>query len=510
MKKILNNAPPVSVSTLRSPLTVNLSVRAVSGRLTQAQDAMKALWQPDRQLSALILEPTLAAYNPDTGSAASVTPAIAWYRRTYSADGSTAPADTLITSTTVSGDYYKETVNGVETGRLVVRKNVDYLTPEFVVCKATYTDNVSSGSYTVEYEVKLTAANLPDEFYAVKIQDSAAVIYRPLTDTVSTRQLTAKASLGNSRLAPDTVKDRAIGVADLGSLTWSYSGGVFTASLPSSPKTSGGAATAGYTQDQSLGANKTISTSAGNIRVKDSAYTGAAAFKAAMHGHILFYELATKTVDKTFAEAMRQMVVYYWYLNDVLMTADGTMPGYVGGQGTGTITVDLDCLAGAAVTVRLGVPDITENNGAYTVSVPASPNVPARDGILTEWEWGHVDALPIGRGGSKIRQTEKEKTFDAVVRCDNKDVDAAKVAEYLRLNWKTHATSANYSTTAAHGWGTTAVIPGSTLRQTGDTACEVYADIYTLGPVELLEDDSSGTASGYVTDDGGTLLTGRV
>lgn len=511
MKKILNNAPSMNVSTQRSPLTVKLSVTAAAGRLTQAQDVMKAMWIPDRQLNALILAPLFTAYDPDLKTSASITPVITWYRRVYNNGTYT---DTQITSTVTSADYYKETSGGADTGRLVVRKNVDYSAPEFIVCKAQYTDNVSSGTYTIEEEVKLTSENQPDEFYRVKIQDNSTVLYRPLKDEGSLHQLKAKVSFGDEILDHESVIGRSIGAVDLGTLTWSYASSVFTASLPSAPKTTGSAVAADYTQDQSLASNKTLSTSDGNIRIKNSSYTTAASFKAAMDGRMLFYELATKSVDKSFVDSMRLVSVFFWYCDDSLIKSDGLTPGYNGGQGTDTIALDLDCFAGNTISVRIGIPVITSNEGVYTVTLPLSPNVPARDNVLLEWEWGHVDSLAVGRGGSKIRQTTAVKVFDAIVRCDNVDVSADKVAEYICLNWKSHSTDANYATEGNHGWGTSATIPASVLKKTGNTTCEVYTDIYTLGPMGLLTDDSgSGTASqngGYIVDDNGEYITGRV
>lgn len=509
MRKILNNAPSMSISTNRSPLTVNLSIDVAAGTLTQAQDKMKHIWNPDRTLKGtLILNPIFTAYNPDTKTNVSAESGRAWYRRVFSNDGS-AYTDTIITSTTPSDDYYKETTTGnVETGRLVIRKNVDYTTPEFIVCKVQYTDNVSSSTYEVEAMVTLTTENKPDEFYSVKIQESTTVTFSPLTDATSTKTIRAVAMLGNSLLDWNNVVGGSVGAVDLGTLTWSKSDTIFSASLPSSPLTSGGAVAAGYTQDQSLASDLTLSTSTGGIRIKDSNYSTASAFKAAMGGRILFYELSAKTVDKGFIESMQLLTTYFWYCDDELISTDGSFPAYISGQGSDSLTVDMDYLDGKTISVEIGMPVFTDNEGVISVSLPLTTNTPARDMVLIAWDWGHLDALPVARGGSSVREKTLSKTFDARVRKDNVDVVDAKVQEYIRLNWKAHSTDANYGTTTDHGWGKTTIIEASTLRKTGNISSEVNVDIYTLGELALLTDDSPG-GSGYVTDDNGEYIVGR-
>ena len=504
MKQILNNAPSLNIVTQRSPLTVKLSVRVAAGTLTQAQDEMQSLWIPDRTLNVLILEPIFSAYNSDTESSVDVNPSITWWRRVYS--GNTY-SDTRITSTTPSDNYYKETNEDHEdTGRLCIRKNVDYRNPEFIVCKAEYTDNVRNDSYTEEFLVTLSSENRPDEFYSVKIQDTATVVFSPLIDSTSLHTISALVSKGEKQYPWSDIVGSVIGAVDLGSLTWTYSSSVFSANLPSAAKTTGSALAGGYTQNQSLSANKTLSTSTnGKIRIKDSSYNTAAAFKKAMTGRVLLYELATQTKTMDFLDAVARMTTFYWYCNDELINDD--MPGYVSGQGTNSLVLDMDYFDNDTLSVKLGIPEFTETEGIKSATLPTSPNAPQRDSVLLAWDWGHLDALPIARGGSKVRERTQTKIFDAVVRREGVNVDDAKVDEYIRLNWRIHSTDANYSNTSDKGWGRSIEIDAADLKKTGVVSSEVYVDIYTLSPLGLLTMPDGS----YVVDDNdpNTFIVGR-
>lgn len=502
MKRIINNAPSLTVATLRTPLTATLTLKADAGTLTQTMDEIKSVWSPSRRINPLILRPIFSVYDADQDRSLALTPTIRWYKNAVQ-DYDPTTGDGEITSLAPSSSYYKETANGDGTGsltgRLVVRADVHYLTPVELICVATYTDNTRQQTYDEEQRVLLTTENSPDDIYLVELQTEPVVNYRPLKDSTSVRVITAKAQLGGQSLSWQSVVGLAVGAVDLGTLEWSYASSVFSASLPSGAKSGGAAVAAGYTQNQSLSSNKTLSTSGGTLRVKDSSYGTVSAFKSAISGTILFYELAEKTLDIDFAEAMERLTTFFWYANGVLIPTDGQYPGYVGGQGTESLTLDLDYIDGDTISVMLGTPVFADNgDGTRTVSLPTSPNAPTTDVVLVSWLWGHLDALPIGLGGSKVRERSGDKPFVAVVREDGVDVDASKVAEYVRLNWKSHATDANYSAVQDHGWGVRCVVPSSRLKQTGSVNVEVSPEIYTLGKLEIVTDDSGNS---QVTDD---------
>lgn len=508
MKKIQNTAAPVVITTQRTPLTVKLSINADAGTLTQAQDEAQALWNPDRTITnMLILNPTFSMYDPDLGTTTILQPGtqdatFSWYREEVS-------LATQITSTKTTDLYYLETRTGnVLTGRLVVRKNVNYTNPEKIICRVEYTDNIRDYTYYAEESVLLTSENKPEEFYSVKVQDTSRIVYSPLTDDTSIKAITALASKGDTPLKWSNVVGKSIGAVDLGTLTWTYSSSIFSASLPSPAKTTGKAVAVGYEQMQNLAMDDTISTSTGAIRVKDASYSNVADFKTAVSGNILFYELATKTVDMEFEEAMSLITTFFWYCDNVLIPTDGTFPAYISGQGTETLTLDLDFLDGETLLVRLGMPEFEDiGGGQRTVELPTAPNVPAADMALLKWDWGEVTALPMAKGTSTVRQKSSDKPFFAVVKRDNVDVASAKVDEYIRLNWKSHATDQSYSTKVDHGWGTETVVPASTLRTTGGANVEVTPELWTLGVMDRLTDDSPN-GTGYVTDDSGSQTAG--
>ncbi len=191
MKKIINTAPPVVMTTMRTPLTVMLSVRQADNKpLTQAQDTQQNLWDPDRSRYPLILEPDVNILDVDAGQTVESGYDMKWYRREGSGQ------ETLITSYTTTDDYYLETSGGSVTGRLVVRKNVDYLTPADIILRVEYTDNLRGETYRAEQRIPLTSENKPEEFYTVAIAAPTPVHYNPIVDNASIRTLRAVARRG--------------------------------------------------------------------------------------------------------------------------------------------------------------------------------------------------------------------------------------------------------------------------------------------------------------------------
>jgi hypothetical protein len=96
--------------------------------------------------------------------------------------------------------------------------------------------------------------------------------------------------------------------------------------------------------------------------------------------------------------------------------------------------------------------------------------------------------------------------FDAVVRCNGKDVDAALVDKYIRLGWFAHATDESQDTRTALGYGRQLTVDASQLRRGDGVNVEVSADIYALGPVAVVVDDVTGEV---VVDDvtGATVVS---
>ena len=186
----------------------------------------------------------------------------------------------------------------------------------------------------------------------------------------------------------------------------------------------------------------------------------------------------------------------FWYVTsgntDTLISTSDIF--YVSGQGTTTLTINADMCDGVTITVKV----------ADSASA-ASPNLPCTDSREVTWSWPYLEALPIGMQGSAVSNGDSQKAFTAVIQSRGIDISDAKRAEYCRLNWKLHPMSS--STVTDLGWGDEVIVPASQLRRSGTENVEVYPDLYLLGAMEKLIDDSSGTApnyNGYITDDSGS------
>lgn len=482
MKKIINTAPMAVITSLHTPLTVSLTTKVVNGTLTQAQDIIKNLWLPDRTIEPLFLVPVFSAYDPDKEEHIQATPSYTWY-----VNGVQVPA-----SNPQSSDYSivsnADPSTGIINGSLRIRKNVSYLTPETIKCVATYQ------GYTADCEELLTTENKPDAFYQVSVKTPPIVEFRPLFDSTTRKTFQAFVQHGQDALVWEDVIGKSINVVDLGSLTWSKSDSVFTATLPSTPKSTGGAALAGYTQDQSLSEDKTISTANSNIRVKDASYATADAFKSAMRGKVLFYELNNKTVNESFVEAMRKMTGFFWYLDGVLITSDTF--GYVSGQGMESLVLDADYIDDAVVSVRLAVPVFTDINGDVIVTMPTAPNSSACAQSTLLWKWDDVDVMPIALGGSSVHQYSSQKVFNSVVRRNGKDLDSS-FRSRIRAIWFTHDTDDSYTDKTYYGDSTSVTLPASALFRTGRVNVEVGLELYLLGHLHPTIDSNTGQ---YVVD----------
>ena len=109
---------------------------------------------------------------------------------------------------------------------------------------------------------------------------------------------------GDKYYADGTV-ERRYGVVDLGTLTWNVINiNVFYADVSGKAVNNANIICSNYTnagvyENYNNFADKTIASSASvyRIAIKDSAYTDAAAFKTAMSGVMLVYELATPTTE---------------------------------------------------------------------------------------------------------------------------------------------------------------------------------------------------------------------
>ena len=167
------------------------------------------------------------------------------------------------------------------TGYVVYRTTASYTTPQ------------------IEFGITATAY----EPYTEKTYPLSNVELRGLFKLDSNNNLYAD----GDEYTPDGNVKRKYGIVDLGTLTWEYysSSSMMQASLTNALSASSGidAICARYTNAYASGwsgvGDKQYSIINGNIRIKDTSYTDAAAFKTAMSGIYLIYELATATTETT-------------------------------------------------------------------------------------------------------------------------------------------------------------------------------------------------------------------
>ncbi len=205
MKRLINPAPPLAVKTDNPPLTVLLTIEvAGEGTLTQSQDSTRGLWKPDRTLHPLVLSPKFEAANPVTASKPEIQASHAWYVGEVSDawDSATGTGHVQALGGAGGAEYYLETDDGTAagnpTGRLVVRKNVDYRSARKVILVSTFTDTARGDIYTERAEFLLSSENRPDDFFSVRLQCPNTVRYNPLGSGSSLRTVRAVARLGQS------------------------------------------------------------------------------------------------------------------------------------------------------------------------------------------------------------------------------------------------------------------------------------------------------------------------
>lgn len=389
------------MTTNKSPIIDMFTIEVVGdGTLTQSQDTTRNLWQPNRDpaaggVSPLILRPLLVTADV-SGQLKTVNVTYTWYIDEESSSWDSTNEKGRVTALGGQGDdlYYLETSNGTSsgtpTGRLVVRKNVDYLTPKKVILKATFADSLLTETYERWAEEELSSQNRPEDFYSVKLQCPPTIHFNPMKDASSLVSIQAVAMLGR--------------------------------------------------------------------------------------------------------ENVSSIVKFFWYINGTAIPTDNTLPMYQTGnqpsgkgQGTDTIVVDMDAVEMGTLSVAIG--DSLD---------AASPLDYAVDACNLAWDLPSFDLLPQAKGAKHMKEGEKQRAFGSILHVDGVDADPAKRAEYLRQQWWTKASNAN--TKVMGEWGEETVIAGSTLIKQGNVNVDVNADLYLLGPLEVLTDDNGDP----LTDDSGS------
>lgn len=173
---------------------------------------------------------------------------------------------------------------------------------------------------------------------------------------------------------------------------------------------------------------------------------------------------------------------YFWYVDNngtlTPVTADDVF--YVSGLGTGSLTVNADCLPTTCFTVK----------GAGT------QNAESPDGDLTpvsffiHREIGRIQAITRSKDGDALKPSMSGMTFDALIQENGFDIDEDIVSEYITLNWKHKQT--NKTQVSDAGWGLGVTIPYSTMKTDTYNVCRlVWPVIYVLSELQALTYDNA-------------------
>lgn len=455
MKKFINTAPPVVMTTNRQPLVLSLSINERNGKpLTQTQDKLAGEWAPNRNTNPLVFDPVATYYDPETGRTSNVPAAnISWYLESIDAVSSEENETGLVTASwSNTGNYFLEKTTGTNpttTGSLVVRKNVNYDKPVTIICVVQFTDSGRAESYRDEQSIIINSINKPSEFYSVVLKTPSVVEYRPITDASPQRTIEAVAYKGGE----EVVFPFLTGIR----FFWYYlKSGVWTL-IPTD------GTYAPYVS--------------GNINGKSGSYASSVVLDADYidHDTIKVMIAATPTYTAVGSPTGNPSTNGYF-------ERTGSSPNY-----TYFPTSDTSVVSGKTY---------------YALSSTATqPDSPSLSQCEITRVFPRIEALPYSTGGSAVNTGDKSKEFRAIVTADGVDMSDEKRDELIRLNWKSKPTNSN--TITDRGWGNTTVISASDLMKTGSVNVEVQPDLYILSNLDVLTDDSPG-GSGYVTDDSGS------
>lgn len=217
---------PLVIQTYRQPLSVVLNIQH-DDPLNQIVDLVNGVYKPDRTNTPLVLTPVLSAVDAESGRNVTLdigTYSVKWYLETYvatssgsinsgSLSGQLTPDASRLAMQAVRTDveqmlsrdvYVLHSTDENHPYALVVAENGNAESPKTYVCVVTYTDTNTSGTYTIEKTVRLTAVNCADDTYDVRIVGPQTVRYDPLSedDTVT---FTAQAFLGRKEIESGVV-----------------------------------------------------------------------------------------------------------------------------------------------------------------------------------------------------------------------------------------------------------------------------------------------------------------
>ena len=296
---------------------------------------------------------------------------------------------------------------------------------------------------------------------------------------------------------------KRVGSVDLGSLTWGTRGDIVFASSDniSDMKTGyeqglSNILCAIYQRTQNYAGsrvdqlpNKTISIRPQYkmLHVRDDSFNlDTQAFKSAMSGVLLYYELET---PQTYVlDPVQNPFIYKWFgidanNNEVLAE---TLPWYVSGQDTSKLRVD--AMWGEKINVVL------------RAMMPTGALSPSKAYAALTWRIPDVDTTVISYNGSAVRSDTNSMTFGTIVNINGKNLEDSVKAANLRFKWVYRKNTTSQETVAGWSQGESdqITIQASNLRSVRAqdstlTSTLVFPYVYCLGAWTT----SQGTETGY-------------
>lgn len=193
MKKVKSQG--LGVSTLYSPLNATLSLVDVGNiGLRQFYYRTEQAYEPDHEITPLILRPDVSVYDPDSKQAYKPTySSVTWY--VTDKNGTT----TAYTADDTSADF-----SVGEDGSLIMRKNVPYGNGLTLRCSVAYIDSRKGTTETIEESVTVTTDDVAESTYSIKVSGlyngnatGDRIYWRPLSNISPIVSFTAKAMQGN-------------------------------------------------------------------------------------------------------------------------------------------------------------------------------------------------------------------------------------------------------------------------------------------------------------------------
>jgi len=525
MGKRLNVSQPMVMATQLVPLDDNIRIDA-TGLLNQWYYDNDGSYQPNREITPLLLTPTVTVYDQEAKTTSTATlHSVLWTALGEGQNG----ADLPISSTNTNDPYY------ISGSQLIVRKNIPVEKPVTIRCNIQYIDPRVSGKYY----------NIVDTVNLYTMRDST-IVY-PQLNILTEEVLHFSPFIGKSGADYTAV----------------------TNTTDRNPNESGW-----YERSGSAGAYVYTPTTDTTPQVGKTYYTRS-----------IFTLRAQALLN---AEDISAGVYWEWQGRDGTYTTPvpidelasdgyGKFPCYVEatqptGKGQGTDTINIDAMYGddldIIVKARKPEKEITDTTnkspvgqgwcerGAATyiyTEVQAGQKSPVANGWYEHYDEGYVlssdtigqqgktyyrrftryaytpssDNTPVAgktyyqvpgdyypgsvyrhlawdtptpeiitgcRQGSKLTHVVKNMEFFNIINLNGKTMDDVEAARHLRYHWYTRLT--NVGTPVDRGWGFTLTLPSSEMAEflaAGNINTNVYADVYLLGPYRRVVQTNSIT-----------------